>query len=253
MSAQTRSMYLRIAGVVAAFALVVASCVGIYDSPLFTVSRIEVVGAVHLTADEVRTLAALPQGSTLLRFPADAVAANVEKDPWVASASVSRVFPDGMRIRVTERVPVALVDVGRTFWLVDAQGVTIAQRSVTASGSASASASVEPTGSLPVIRDVPGLDPKPGRKTISEVLLNAVAVLGGISRELAAAVTIVSAPTIDGTTLLTNQRVEIVIGQAIDLTTKDTLARRILSEQRGKVVSIDVRSIDRPTWRALPK
>jgi hypothetical protein len=98
---------------------------------------------------------------------------------------------------------------------------------------------------------VPGLDPKPGRLTTSEPLLNAVKVLTGISPALRAMVTSVAAPTIDGTALTTVDHVEIVIGEAIDLPTKDALARRILTEQQGKVVSIDVRITDRPTWRGL--
>ena len=76
-------------------------------------------------------------------------------------------------------------------------------------------------------------------------------MLNGISRTLAATVLSVSAPTIDGTALSTADHVEIVFGEAVDLTTKDALARRILTEQKGKVVSIDVRITDRPTWRGL--
>jgi cell division septal protein FtsQ len=144
-----------------------------------------------------------------------------------------------MRIRVTERVPVATVNAGAGRWLIDGTGAVIATPSVAASGS------------LPVIRDVPGLDLRPGRRTVSEPLLNAVAVLAGISRPLAAIVTAVSAPSIDGATLITTGKVEIVIGQAADLAKKSELAAIILREQKGKVVSIDVRVIDRPTWRGL--
>jgi len=157
----------------------------------------------------------------------------------VDAVSVSRVFPDGMRIRVTERQPVALVDAGKVFWLIDAGGFVIAQRST------------EDTSSFPVIRDVPGLDPKAGRKSSSEPLLNAVKVLGGMSPDIVSTVNAISASTIDGTTLFTKDRIEIVVGEASDLDMKSTLALRILKEQRGKVVSIDVRTIDRPTWRGL--
>jgi cell division protein FtsQ len=238
-SVQRRTRRLRIASGVAAIAAVLAACVGLYSSPLFTIRTVEVVGATHVSADAIRTLARVPADATLIRFPADAVVERVSTNPWVASASVSRVFPSGMRIRVVERVPVAIVDEGSSMWLMDA------------SGSAIASASADASGTLPVIGDVPGLDLKAGRRTTSEPLLNAIRVLTGISSTLRATVRAVSAPTIDGTALTTADHVEIVIGEAVDLLTKDALARRILSEQQGKVVSIDVRITDRPTWRGL--
>jgi cell division protein FtsQ len=230
---------LRIAAVVAAVVAVLAGCTLLYRAPVFVVTRVEVVGVAHLTAARVRALAAVPADATLIRFPADGVAERVGRDPWVEAVSVSRVFPDAMRIRITERKPVALVDAGKVFWLIDAGGFVIAPRST------------EDTASLPVIRDVPGLDPKAGRRSSSEPLLNAVKVLAGMSPEIVSTVSAISAATIDGTTLFTKDRIEIVVGEASDLGTKDMLARRILAEQHGKVVSIDVRTVDRPTWRGL--
>ena len=78
-------------------------------------------------------------------------------------------------------------------------------------------------------------------------------MIEGISQTLRSIVGSVSAPTIDGTTLYTRDKVEIVFGSAQDASTKDALVQRILDEHRGKVVSIDVRTIDRPTWRGLAK
>ena len=239
MAGQRRTAQLRVAAIVGAVVLVIAACAGLYSSPLFTVTSVEVAGVQHITAAQVRALAQVPTDATLIRFPADAVAARVAADPWVASVSVSRVFPSGMRIRVTERVPLAIVDAGTSMWLVDGTGMVIAKPSTSASGT------------LPVVRDVPGLDLKAGRRTVSEPLLNALGVLAGIGHQITSTVTAVSAPTVDGATLITSDRVEIVVGQAVDLTTKAELAQRILTEQKGKVVAIDVRIIDRPTWRGL--
>lgn len=240
-SAQRRHGQLRAALVVGAVAAVLFGCIALYRSPLFAVKRIEVVGAAHVSAAKVRQLAKVPADSTLIRFPADAVAERVAKDPWVAEVTVSRLFPDGMRIRVVERVPVAMADTGQDLMLVDSTGMVLAKRSV------------EQTATSIVIRDVPGLDLKPGRRTTSEPLLNAIAVIEGISQALRSVVGSVSAPTIDGTTLYTRDKVEIVFGSAEEADTKDALVQRILDEHRGKVVSIDVRTIDRPTWRGLAK
>jgi cell division septal protein FtsQ len=52
----------------------------------------------------------------------------VENLPWVRTAIVSRVLPDGLRVRVVERVPraVARTSSGRLMW-VDEEGVVLAQ------------------------------------------------------------------------------------------------------------------------------
>jgi cell division septal protein FtsQ len=239
MSAQTRARRFRVGAIAASAVLVLAACIALYNSPLFAIRTVEVVGAQHVPAETVRALARVPADATLIRFPADAVAQRVGADPWIASVSVTRVFPSGMRIRVVERVPVAIVDAGASMWLIDGTGSVIATPSADASGT------------LPVIRDVPGLDLRAGRRTISEPLLNAIKVLTGISSTLAATVASVSAPTIDGTALTTAGNIEIVVGEAVDLPTKEALAQRILKEHPGKVVSIDVRNTDRSTWRGL--
>ncbi len=219
--------------------LVIVGLVAVYNSSIFAIRRVEVVGAVHLSAEGVRRLAAIPPDATLIRFPADAVAASVSADPWVASVAVTRVFPDAMRIRITERTPVGIVKVGSSAWLIDGGGYVIASVVSTS------------TSTLPSVIDVPGLDLKAGRRTTSEPLLNAVRVLAGITPQLLTLVQSVSAPTIDGTTLLTKDKVEIVTGQAVSLEAKSRGALGVLSAQRGRVVAIDVRDPERIVSRGL--
>jgi len=238
-NARRRAIRLRVAAAVGSVMAVIAACSALYASSLFTITSVEVVGNRHISTAAVRALAAVPGDATLIRFPGAAVAKRVSASPWVADVSVSRVFPSGMRIRVTERVPVAIVDAGETMWLVDRSGMVIAKPTT------------ETSETVPVIRDVPGLDPKAGRRTSSEPLLNAIKVLTGIDSKIAETVRSVSAPSVDGVVLERNDRVEIVVGEAVDLAMKSKLALQILADQAGKVISIDVRVTDRPTWRGL--
>jgi cell division protein FtsQ len=135
---------------------------------------------------------------------------------------------------------VALVDAGGvSLWLIDASGVILEQHTPDA------------TLTVTVVRDVEGLDPIPGRKTLSEPLLNAIDVLEGLSPELRSMVRAISAPSIDKTSLITHEDIEIFIGSVDDLDKKDRVARQILEEQAGDVVYINVRTVDRPTWRGL--
>lgn len=238
--AQRLVVRLRRVAFVAAVLLAVWAVAAVYSSDFLEVDRVFVEGNERLTAERVDRIAQFPKGATLLRFPAREVEQRLEADPWILSASVSRAFPNGARIRVEERVPVALVDDGKaSFWLVAADGFVIARRTA------------EDTGTLLVVRDVERLEVATGTVTTSKALLNALKIVSGISPELRSIVRMVSAPTVDKTAVYTTDDVEIFFGDAEDLARKDASARQILAEQAGKVVYINVRSVQRPTWRGL--
>lgn len=239
-AAKRRAARLKAAAVVLAAIAVVVAVVALYRSSAFSIRQVEVVGAEKLTGDEVRALAAVPDDATLLRFPARDVEARVLADAWIAEVAVTRDFPDTMRIRVVEREPAALVDLGgTTFWVADTQGVMVTTRTPDASST------------LAVVRDLPAFEPVAGRPAGSPELENALRVLAGLSPQLRGMVRAVSAPTADRTALITKGDVEILVGPAEDMEKKDLVARRILKEQAGKVVYMNVRTVERPTWRGL--
>lgn len=218
---------------------VIGGVSALYRSQLFEIRTVDVIGAERLTVDAIRSRAAVPQGATLLRFPAGAIKARLLDYAWIADAQVTRDFPNTLRIRVVERKPAAVVDTGETFWVVDSSGMVLGEQSL------------EETTTLPTIRDIPGLDLKAGRASTSEVLRNALDVLSGISAELRQKVRAVSAPSIDETMLLTTDNVEVVIGEAVDLAKKDAIVLTVMREKSGSVVTIDVRSTDAAIIRGL--
>lgn len=112
-----------VAGVLAAAAWVV------FGSPWLRVARTEVVGvhwsdraAVHrAVAGEVGRPLALVSGVALHR--------ELARDRYVRAVHVTRDWPGTLRVRVTERVPVAAVPdaSGGRFTLIDADAVSLAQ------------------------------------------------------------------------------------------------------------------------------
>jgi cell division protein FtsQ len=231
---------LRLALVGVLVAGLVTAAIALYRSDLFSVRSVEIVGAVELSEDVVRSIAALPEGSTLIRFPGAEMKDRLEADPWIASATVSRDFPETIRIRIEERVPYALVDSGQApLWIVDREGYVLSEQTA------------ETTAALVVIRDIEGLEPLPGARSTSEVLVNALAVYEGLSPELRERTRAISAASIDRTALITTDDIEIFVGSAEGISSKDAVARQILAEQAGNVASINVRSVERPTWRGL--
>ena len=91
------------------------------------VVRVITVSGTHLvTSEQVKAAAGVPAGTPLIRVDTAQVAARVEAIRQVASARVSKHWPDGLSITVTERVPVVAVRMaGGGYDLVDHDGVIV--------------------------------------------------------------------------------------------------------------------------------
>ncbi|TCJ23659.1 cell division protein FtsQ/DivIB [Nocardioides jejuensis] len=108
-------------GVVAAV-LAVAGWV-VLASSVLDVRGVDVTGTTFLRPAQVRSAAAVPQGGPLARADLDGVRKRVEALPAVASVTVSRAWPHQVRIDVTERVAVAVVEDSSGLHGLDATGV----------------------------------------------------------------------------------------------------------------------------------
>jgi cell division protein FtsQ len=69
---------------------------------------IDVVGAQHADADELRSLAAVQPDTALYDIEPALVSDRVTRHPWVEAATTYRLPTGTLRISVTERTPVAL-------------------------------------------------------------------------------------------------------------------------------------------------
>lgn len=209
------------------------------DSPVFAIEEVRVEGAKELSAEEVRAIAGIGPGATLLNIDKDAIVQRLKQVPWIADADVVRSFPCTAVVRIRERERYAIVDTGDTLWAVDREGRVLGE------------STAEAAGELPVIRDVQSFAPTPGEITGSVEVRNALAVLEGISDELREQVRIVSAPAVDETTLVNRDNVEIMVGRAERLDEKSALVLQILKDRGDSVVFVDVRSVERPVSRGL--
>lgn len=85
---------------------------------------IDVAGVVHADTAAVLDLAAVPDSAMLFSLDPAILEDRVRRHPWVAEASVTRWMTGTLGIRVTERVPAALVldGNGRPSYFFDAAG-----------------------------------------------------------------------------------------------------------------------------------
>lgn len=95
----------------------------------FQVRSIDVVGTSRTSAEEIEGLTRRAVSRTgVWRADLSALSAELGRLPGVRRAIVSRVLPDGLRVRITERVPLAVVHTaaGHFVW-VDDEGVTLGE------------------------------------------------------------------------------------------------------------------------------
>lgn len=233
---------------------------GLYFSSAFTIEKVEVTGADHLTSDEMAVLAAVPQGTTLLNVDASAVADSVVRDAWVADVRVNRHFPNTLEIAVTERKIAAVVDVvadnAKTtqHWAIASDGMWLMEIPDQNSelGQSISPQIYEDAGSVLHITGVPfGLTPEVGTYCTDGNVNNALEILGGLTGELADQVKAVSATDAQSTLLTLENGIQIAFGTAEDIRDKERICLEIMAKNEGKVAYINVRVPDRPTWRAV--
>jgi cell division protein FtsQ len=104
-------------------ALVVGAVWLVFVSSVLTVTKVDVRGESFLSQQQILTAADVPTGAHLARLDLDAIRSRVSALAPVRHVDVSREWPDGVLIRVTERTPVAAVQIGGAFHAMDADGV----------------------------------------------------------------------------------------------------------------------------------
>ncbi len=253
--------YIRRIGIVlACLAVLVGAGVALYFSPAFTIEEVSVQGADHLTSQDMAALASIEPGATLLNVDTGAIEQSVLRDAWVEQVQVRREFPAKLVIDVTERSIAAIVQVPENEakvvqdWAIASDGMWLmaipAQDSEL--GQTLSPQIYEDAARVLTITDVPyGITPEIGTLCTDENVNNALAIIEGLSPEFAAEVKTVSATDAASTLLVLNNGVEIAFGEADYIDEKEQICQKIMEDNEGKVAYINVRVVDRPTWRAV--
>ncbi|MDQ7993396.1 MAG: FtsQ-type POTRA domain-containing protein [Propionicimonas sp.] len=92
-------------------------------SPVLAVTKVSISGTDVASDKEVAAAAAVAVGTPLVRVDVEAVADRVAGLPPVAEVSVTRQWPDELRIEITERVARLAIPSGTGYLVADAAGV----------------------------------------------------------------------------------------------------------------------------------
>ena len=97
----------------------------VLESRLLDVDRLLVRGANRLTQADVELLLDGLRGTSILSADLEAFRQRLLASPWVEDATLSRVLPSTITVRLVERRPIAVARVGQALHLVDGTGVII--------------------------------------------------------------------------------------------------------------------------------
>jgi cell division protein FtsQ len=92
------------------------------SASFFQVRTVETRGASRASVDDIRNAVRRDVSETgVWRADLQQLSSRLEHLPWVRTAVVTRVLPDGIRVRITEREPKAVVRTaaGRFIWVDD--------------------------------------------------------------------------------------------------------------------------------------
>lgn len=256
----TRRISGGVVAVLIVIALVLLGAFALYLAPIAKVQHITIKGAQHLTEDEMIALADIPDNTTLLRVDTARIEQNCLRDAWIKDVSVNRVFPDTLELVVTERQIAATVAVptGNSavtrIWAI-AQDKTwlmpIPEKESQAAATVSEQVYIDAENVLQIV-DVPyGTSPEIGAVCTDSNVNNALAIVSGMTTELAKQVVRVSATDAESTILTLDNGVEIAFGAAENIRDKERVCLALLSEHEGSIAYINVRTVTSPTWRSL--
>lgn len=214
--------------------LIVAATVTLTRSPFFYADTIDVRGTAHVARADVLRVAAITSKTNVFTLDAGAAEARLEREPWIAEATITKELPSTLIIDVHERVAVAVLESGGVLRLVADDGSLLE------------AALPRAAAGLPVIAptDELGLEPAPE-------------AVEGAARAIAAMI-----PTlrhrIDGVSVLADGQLrvdlssgaQVAYGEAVDLVEKAMALRALLDYAAGtgaSVISADVRVAAAPT------
>jgi len=206
-----------------AVALLAVAAIGsvswlLFFSSALAVSGVKVDGASVLSRQEVRRAAAVPTGGPLATVDLGAIAARVEGLAAVRSVDVSRSWPNKVRIAVTERVPVAVVERDGVIWGLDEDGVLFRRYS-------------SRPADLPVVHM--------RATTRADALAEGAKVIDALPPRLASKIDYVDVATIDTISLRMSNGRTIMWGSADDSESKARVIE-VLLRQKASVYDVSV-------------
>ncbi|MES2310282.1 MAG: FtsQ-type POTRA domain-containing protein [Verrucomicrobiota bacterium] len=197
----------------------------VMDNPRYNLTEIEIEVQGSLQKRDVLRASHIEKGMGLMKIDLHQVQHDIEKMPYVAEAEVSRHLPNKIKIRVTERIPMARWTCPasatrmREVFTIDREGVLIRSRS-------------NEQQTLPEIIGFKLADPEPGQKVESNEVLAAIQLLKYMERT-----SLRSVMNVHSIDVSSSYTLQVVSGEGMVALFRTTVIDQQL-ERLGKIIEI---------------
>lgn len=242
-------------GSVAAVALLVYFVLS--NSQVFSIDTITAPATEHISQDSIDKLIEIPEGTNLLNFNADEITKSLQKNPWVASVDYERQFPHDLVIHINERKIYALVLLGSdsTAWYLGEgnvwmQPLTIAsEEGKTLSEVALAKAQAE--GELLIYNVPASMSPQQSAYANDDVLTAVETFQNTFSDDFVSHIVAYSAPSLDAISCVLDSGIEISLGSATQIETKERVIEELIEAHPDQITYINVRTPANSSYRKV--
>ena len=204
----------RFFGTVAGLTLIYFAAVTGYslaNSSLFDLVEIAVAGNVTVSREEIVALSGIRIGTNLMNVSRLAAAESIRTQPYIKEAEVARIFPNRLEIRVTERVPLAIISYDERYLVLDENGYCL-----TEIGLATAESWV-----LPVIRSSSeSIRILPGERSADKGVLAALSLIQQLDPLFMENIQSFEAPSAERVAVINTDGLRVLFGQPEDLDRK---------------------------------
>lgn len=228
------------------------------NTNVFEIQDVEYVGADHLTKAEVEALSHNVRGQSLLTFDRNSIEKGLTRTSWITSVDFNLEFPHKLTVVIHEQEIGAVVDFAQganqtsQSWIITRDGTWImaVPNEDTDTAKVISPKIFEDAKNAIHITDVPnGVSPEIGKKSTDDTVLNALSIITGFTTSLKSDVKSIKASSISATTIELSNNIEVAFGSSDQIRDKERIIQEII-QQQPKVVFINVRTPERPTWRA---
>ena len=215
------------------------------NAPLFDITEIRVGGNETISKDEIVVSSGLRIGSNLLKYSPDQVEEDLLSHPYIKTAAVSRLLPNKVNIKVSERRPMAIISAEERFLVLDDSGYCLAEvGQITAESRA-----------LPFIRcGAKAMQLLPGEKTEDKGVLAALALIKRLDPFFMECILEFEAPSAEKIAVINLDGLRVYFGQPEDLDRKlqhyeELLIKNAENCNANTVEYVDLRYDTQPTLK----
>lgn len=227
------------------------------NTSVFEITTIETEPSEHVSVEDIQNLAKIEEGTTLLNVDEEAISNSLKKNPWVESVTITREFPNTLKITINERKVSAVVVMSSrsVAWYLGEGNIWIEPAQIEVSdGQSTDDAALEMASSVGaiLITGVPStVNPVAGATATDDVIAAVDEYLDGFSSDFASQIVSFEATSVDSISCVLSSGIEVSLGSPTNISAKETVIEELISEYSGQITYINVRVPSNPSYRKI--